>query len=255
MGIGRVVTEGIDAVAGAISKYEVLEGAGNFLRKMNTDTSQIARSIATKDVVTLLNSTNQKIAKDITIDGVKFSAGDALRAKSLNGALQAIHEIGAASLDSSAIAGKTHDDIMAAGHDIVKQAFQDSISKAKKVANTNGVSSEGIKKTFSKIDARAERADRAIEGFRGFVGDSMYSTGADVAYEAMGIGDVIGSDKALDKAKAAISGYFTDPENGKTRIKALAGYGAGAIGLRYLSGGDLTHNNKGERDIAGIPFI
>lgn len=31
--------------------------------------------------------------------------------------------------------------------------------------------------------------------------------------------------------------------------------GAGAIGARYASGGDLTHNSKGKKDIAGIPFI
>ena len=37
-----------------------------------------------------------------------------------------------------------------------------------------------------------------------------------------------------------------------TRIGA---YAAGAVGLRVLSGGNLTHNNTGERDIAGIPFI
>lgn len=32
-------------------------------------------------------------------------------------------------------------------------------------------------------------------------------------------------------------------------------YAAGAVGLRVISGGTLTHNNTGERDIAGIPFI
>ena len=32
-------------------------------------------------------------------------------------------------------------------------------------------------------------------------------------------------------------------------------YAAGSVGLRIVSGGTLTHNNTGERDIAGIPFI
>ena len=32
-------------------------------------------------------------------------------------------------------------------------------------------------------------------------------------------------------------------------------YAAGSVGLRVVSGGSLTHNNTGERDIAGIPFI
>lgn len=40
------------------------------------------------------------------------------------------------------------------------------------------------------------------------------------------------------------------------RYGATAGaVGAGAIGTRYANGGDLTHNSKGEKDIAGIPFI
>lgn len=36
---------------------------------------------------------------------------------------------------------------------------------------------------------------------------------------------------------------------------ALATLGAGAVGLRYASGGTATMNNRGERDIAGIPFV
>ena len=56
--------------------------------------------------------------------------------------------------------------------------------------------------------------------------------------------------------KGAISGFFGDADYGSTRIKAAIGAGAvGAIGTRYLSGGDLTHNSRGEKDIAGIPFI
>lgn len=40
------------------------------------------------------------------------------------------------------------------------------------------------------------------------------------------------------------------------RYGATAGtVGAAAIGARYANGGDLTHNSKGEKDIAGIPFI
>jgi hypothetical protein len=41
-----------------------------------------------------------------------------------------------------------------------------------------------------------------------------------------------------------------------TRVGAAGGaYMGAATGARYLSGGGLTYNNKGERDIAGIPFI
>lgn len=38
-------------------------------------------------------------------------------------------------------------------------------------------------------------------------------------------------------------------------LRALAIYGGGAAGIRLLSGGTLTTNRYGERDIVGIPFI
>lgn len=36
---------------------------------------------------------------------------------------------------------------------------------------------------------------------------------------------------------------------------ALAALGAGAVGARYATGGTATTNRRGERDIAGIPFM
>lgn len=51
-------------------------------------------------------------------------------------------------------------------------------------------------------------------------------------------------------------GYFGDKQYGGTRIKtAIGGAAATAVGVRYLSGGNLTTNSRGEHDIAGIPFI
>ena len=56
------------------------------------------------------------------------------------------------------------------------------------------------------------------------------------------------TEKALD--------YYRDPEYGNKRKWATVG-AVGAIGLgsRLATGGDLTHNGRGERDIVGIPFI
>lgn len=52
--------------------------------------------------------------------------------------------------------------------------------------------------------------------------------------------------------------YFNnpDPKVRNHRIAAVAGtYGAVAVGGRLLSGGTITEDNYGRRDIAGIPFI
>lgn len=54
------------------------------------------------------------------------------------------------------------------------------------------------------------------------------------------------------------STYFNNPDKTikKQRIAAVAGTYAGvAVGARALSGGNLTHDEYGQRDIAGVPFI
>jgi hypothetical protein len=66
--------------------------------------------------------------------------------------------------------------------------------------------------------------------------------------------DVTGKDK-MGYMRFA-QGYFGDKTYGGTRIKTTLGAGAAAaVGIRYLSGGNLTTNARGEHDIAGIPFI
>lgn len=66
--------------------------------------------------------------------------------------------------------------------------------------------------------------------------------------------DVTGKDK-MGYMRFA-QGYFGDSKYGGTRIKtALGATAAAAVSTRYLSGGNLTTNAQGERDIAGIPFI
>lgn len=65
---------------------------------------------------------------------------------------------------------------------------------------------------------------------------------------------VTGFNKIINAPRA----YFdvTDPAKKKARITTAAvGYAGVAVGGRYLSGGTLTRDNYGQRDIAGVPFI
>jgi hypothetical protein len=50
--------------------------------------------------------------------------------------------------------------------------------------------------------------------------------------------------------------YFSNPQYGDKRL-TTAGIGTAAllVGGRYASGGDLTHDADGRRDIVGVPFI
>lgn len=64
--------------------------------------------------------------------------------------------------------------------------------------------------------------------------------------------------KWYDKAKQYTSAYYLTPDNKtrNTRIAATVGTASAlAVGGRYLSGGTLTRDQYGQKDIAGIPFI
>lgn len=61
-----------------------------------------------------------------------------------------------------------------------------------------------------------------------------------------------------ERAIATPGAYFSHPDKKvkNTRIAtAAAAYAGVAVGGRYLSGGTLTSDNYGQRDIAGIPFV
>lgn len=62
----------------------------------------------------------------------------------------------------------------------------------------------------------------------------------------------------IHKALAYPQAYFMNPDKKvqTTRIGTLAATYAGVtVGGRYLSGGTLTRDNYGRKDIAGVPFI
>lgn len=57
---------------------------------------------------------------------------------------------------------------------------------------------------------------------------------------------------------AATVQSFWSPDSGAFGVRlgtSTGAYAVGALGTRFLSGGTITRNDKGERDIAGIPFI
>ena len=53
-----------------------------------------------------------------------------------------------------------------------------------------------------------------------------------------------------------IANYYRDEQYGRKRMGVTAGaIGIGMVGARVATGGNLTHNGDGRRDIIGIPFI
>lgn len=102
------------------------------------------------------------------------------------------------------------------------------------------------------MKGRDQSTSEAIESYR----NSRRGNAARIKGSELGTLDKIGSD--LGTAKSLAGSYFMggSAAQNATRIGTAAG---GVMGVslagRGLTGGSLTKNNKGERDIAGIPFL
>lgn len=130
---------------------------------------------------------------------------------------------------------------------VIKKGERVSINNSKELSEIMGMGD-----VFAPLqdDAQQKAFATAIEGFRKHTGPDAVLSGDDfqkfIGREGkQGLG-------AFNTAR----GYFGDEEYGATRLKTTLGAGAAAaVGMRYLSGGNLTTTAQGERNIAGIPFI
>lgn len=101
-------------------------------------------------------------------------------------------------------------------------------------------------KTFSDLDI----VDETMGDIKSYVG--KYKSSKKVTT------DDVQNLKWYQKAKEYTSAYYLSPDKKtrNTRIAATAGaVSAVSVGGRFLSGGTLTRDQYGQKDIAGIPFI
>lgn len=101
-------------------------------------------------------------------------------------------------------------------------------------------------KTFSDLDI----VDETIGGIKSYAGKHKSSKNVTT--------DDVQNLKWYQKAKEYTSAYYLSPDKKtrNTRIAATVGTASAlAVGGRYLSGGTLTTDRYGQKDIAGIPFI
>ena len=130
---------------------------------------------------------------------------------------------------------------VAAREGVLLKAERDALSKT--IPNMK----DGSKELADAI-AKKEKIQSQLTG--------LYKASKDGTIDTVNLAlkDVTGKDKMGYMRLAG--GYFGDKTYGGTRVKAAIGAYAGInIGGRFLSGGGITRNNTGERDIAGIPFI
>lgn len=103
-------------------------------------------------------------------------------------------------------------------------------------------------------------SDKRVESFKSEAKDAVKSILNNVESEPIipGYSDIMHEGNPFGRAGLYVQTYFGHPDAKvrQRRITAVAGTYAGvAVGGRLLSGGTLTEDNYGRRDIAGIPFI
>ena len=105
-------------------------------------------------------------------------------------------------------------------------------------------------KTFSDLDIVDETVDEIVDDIKSYV--RKYKSSKKITT------DDVQNLKWYQKAKEYTSAYYLNPDKKtrNTRIAATVGTASAlAVGGRYLSGGTLTTDRYGQKDIAGIPFI
>lgn len=142
------------------------------------------------------------------------------------------------------------------------KSYQDALSKQQqRMAEqmnkydpaTRGTSNESTDKMYEKYKAQHDALQTEIDRTsKALVNPSSVEGGK------FSITTEPGTGAKVKNLGENIKNYYTEGDAGTlaTRAGVTAGvYGAGAVGLRYASGGNLTTNSNGESDIAGIPFI
>lgn len=130
-----------------------------------------------------------------------------------------------------------------------------SEDKAKAIAKN--ISSKDID---ASIDAMRDKIAEAIPEDKDInkVMAAMKKKAASSVNAKPDVDNVIEEMKGIEKYAHYPKAYFTNPDKTiqKYRIgTAIGAYAGVAIGGRYLSGGTLTTDSYGRKDIAGIPFL
>lgn len=145
-------------------------------------------------------------------------------------------------------------------NDLSKFKNEVLVNSAKDMVSNKGISKEAekafkeagysIPKNLEQLGATAKQVNATMDSMLTNYGN-LIGDGASGAKDLTQRGQIVVN---------GVKDYYNPSQNGIGTTLARAGatlglYEAGALGVRYASGGTLTTNSNGESDIAGIPFI
>lgn len=124
--------------------------------------------------------------------------------------------------------------------------------KAKEIARVMH-GSDYSEKSFEKLNQKLQK-EGIDKDMANQIVDSIKENAQNILSEQLTVEDI----GTMQKIPTYIQTYLSNPDKKvKTqRIATIAGAYAGAtVGGRYLSGGTLTADSYGRKDIAGVPFL
>lgn len=118
-----------------------------------------------------------------------------------------------------------------------------------------GITQGNVDESFQKLHAMANgnaALDKKIDYMRKQVDSAIKDAGS---ISGSTVKDTIGTINYIGNMPKAYFGH-PDEQIRKARINtAIGAYAAATLGTRVISGGNLTTDSYGRKDIAGVPFI
>jgi hypothetical protein len=157
-------------------------------------------------------------------------------------------------IHSAEAADKIANDIM--GYTEVAKELGENINIDKKTANT--ISNSIFKKNFSSDSFDSLQQKLEESGIAKQQAEKIANEAQNVTNEVFNKNYNINDLNKIQKGYVYSQAYFNNPDKkitGQRIGTAIGAYVGINAGGRFLSGGTLTTDNYGQKDIAGIPFI
>lgn len=120
-------------------------------------------------------------------------------------------------------------------------------SRVSSIAKDRGLEASAVRSALGSSDQM-----KALKGI-GVEGDNASSLAS--AYQSSMAKDAIAQKRLGESIAAPVMTGVNYATGDGNLLTGAARVGTVAVGARLVSGGSLTRNNRGERDIVGVPFV
>ncbi len=236
----------IGDIAKAISKWGSGSGSG-FLGTLSAREGELAQTLAESSSVKLFNGLDLRATKDITLAADK-AAGLSERKIAKGGSIHAANLEDLARIKGTLTSGEIDTKNMGS-------YITDEIAKKNKIDQaTKDQINSALQTKFDKYSALDKKMSLFSSGSGTLDDEDLLAALGRKKNSGVGYSN-LASAYFSNETPANVDGEIIENIGTKRANVALGTYMGGAMAARFLSGGDLTHNSRGENDIVGIPMF